>query len=68
MKTYRRLYERSLSTRSSIGYREILDGDEAPILDRIEVSKAFLGNPAPDRILVIVDTDPVADCQEVSER
>jgi hypothetical protein len=68
VKIHRCLFERSLSSRSSIEYREILDGDGAPILDRIEVSKAFLGDPAPDRILIVVATDPVVACQEVSER
>ena len=64
MTIHRRLFERSDSTRNSIWYREILDADEAPILDSVEVPKAFLGDPAPPRILIILATDPTAASDE----
>src|SRR5207244_3372138 len=46
MTSQSRLFERSTATRTTISYRELLDGDEAPILNYVEVGKAAFGDPA----------------------
>ena len=68
MATHCRLFERSEATRSAVWYREILEADEPPVLDRVQVPKAFLGDPAPLRIVITVTIDPDDAFCEVSSR